>query len=116
VVPLQVLMTGWGDVDAGYKGYVHSVSYFEDSEHTRLIERWRYIGVGLLPGRAAWSVTSARSAPARTGASTRRCLSTRAARTSSLSSELVTLNQNEDAILPWEEAEVRRCMGLVIKG
>jgi hypothetical protein len=107
-VPLQVLMVGWGDVQVGFQGYTHSVTFL--SPEGESLEQWLYVGIA---SRNWLHRMDEHEREIRSG-SNRRFLSAWREYTGKaevvLSSELDLVNQTEDDILSWEETEVDKCL------
>jgi hypothetical protein len=101
-VPLQVLISGWGEVSGGYKGFVHAIEFAD--ELGGCIERWSFVGVtsGNWMSRMDDFEREIRTgAKRRFGAAWQKYVG---AAKIVLHSELVKVNQ-------WEEREIRELAG-----
>lgn len=108
-VPLQILISGWGDVSSGFQGFAHIVE-FVDGDGASL-ERWTYVGVS----SGNWMARMDDFEREIRAGSNRRFSAAwqkyvGAARVV-LHSELVMVNQTEDAVLDWEEREIAKLAG-----
>lgn len=108
-VPLQVLITGWGDVSAGFQCFTHTLEFADEERQS--LERWAYVGVA--PG--GWMTCMDEfEGEVRSGANRRFSAAwqkyTGAARVV-LHSVLAKVNQTEDAALDWEEGEISQLSG-----
>lgn len=103
-VPLQVLMTGYGDVTEGYQGYAHSLTFMDNAGG--ILEQKYYIGIT----SRNWLVRMEEHLAEIRGGSNKRFHS--AWRTYAgdvkvmLGSELIVLNHSYEGIMAWEEEQV----------
>lgn len=107
-VPFQALMVGWGDVDAGYQGYSHSIAFFNDEN--RIEEERFYVGIS---SRSWLKRMDEHLAEVRRGSNRlfhRTWREYQGHRRVMLSSELVVLNHTYNGIMAWEEEIVREYM------
>lgn len=107
-VPLQALMTGYGDVNDGHQGYVHSITFLD--EDGRAIEQWYYVGI---TSRNWLERMEEHMHEIRTGSGKRFHAAWRAYAGDSkvmLGSELVVLNHSFVGIMDWEEVIVDQHM------
>lgn len=119
-LPLQVLMADWGDVTHGYMGYLHSVTFL--TAGAEKLEQWCYIGVA----SDGWlRRMDEHEREVRVGGNRKFISAWRqyaGAAHVVLASDLVLVNQTEEAILDWEEREVEKhsqaggCLNMVPGG
>jgi hypothetical protein len=106
--PLQVLMTGYGDVNQGHQGYSHSI-VFQDHDGKVLDEHF-YIGIT----SRNWLVRMEEHlAEVREGSNKRFHAAWRAYAGDTsvmLSSELIVVNQTYEGVMDWEEMQVAKYM------
>ncbi len=109
IVPLQLLVVSCGDASTGFQCFAHTIEFVDDDGEP--LERWTYVGVSV----GGWmSCMDDFERQVRTGTSRRFSAAWQkyvgAARVV-LHSELVGVNQTEDAALDWEDREIAKLSG-----
>lgn len=107
-VPFQPLIVGWGDVEAGYQGYSHSIAFF--SEDSEMNEERYYVGIS---SRNWLKRMSEHMAEIRSGSNKlfhRQWREYQGNRDVMFNSELVVLNHTYEGIMGWEEVIVKQYM------
>lgn len=103
-VPLQVLMTGYGDVSEGHQGYAHSLTFMDHSED--VLNQVYYVGIT----SRNWLVRMEEHLAEMRGGSNKRFHAAWRSYTGDanamLGSELVVLNHSYEGIMAWEEEQV----------
>lgn len=103
-VPLQVLMTGYGDVSQGHQGYAHSISFNDPAGG--ILNQVYYVGIT----SRNWLVRMEEHLAEVRGGSNKRFHAAWRAHTGNaevvLGSELVVLNHSYEGIMAWEEMMV----------
>lgn len=103
-VPLQVLMTGYGDVTEGHQGYAHSLTFMDHSGD--ILNQVYYVGIT----SRNWLVRMEEHLAEMRGGSNKRFHAAWRSYTGNanviLGSELVVLNHSYEGIMAWEEQMV----------
>lgn len=103
-VPLQALMTGYGDATEGHQGYAHSLTFMDQSGH--ILNQVYYTGIT----SRNWLVRMEEHLAEIRGGSNKRFHAAWRSYTGDanviLGSELVVLNHSYEGIMAWEEEQV----------
>lgn len=105
--PLQALMNGWGDVEEGYQGYSHSITFMDDD---RVLEEHRYIGVTKRGWLKRMAEHMRESAGGGKKAFHRAWREYQGRSDVMFTSELILLNETYERVMDWEEWLVDRLM------